>query len=205
MQAEIIINDKVFDYSEKYKAYVNKDDENLHMVFDGSNVVPLQFYELSQTDTVHKNGDVSRTTTLKNATIQTEYENSFVLLETKKLKLSIQLYDAAIAFVSFCLIVFGIGFAVLVFAYVGALVSNAALATAGALEALNEIMYYGMWALVIGFLFVVAKYAIKAKMSQRGEYDLTPEQPTSQTGANSLNISINQGYNSAQNIVQPPK
>jgi hypothetical protein len=203
MQAEIIINDKVFDYSEKYKAYVNLELETMPMVWDGSNVVPLQFYELSQTDTVHQNGDVSRTTTLKNATIQTEYENSFVLLETKKLKLSIQLYDAAIAFVSFCLIVLGIGFAVLVFAYVGALVSNAALATAGALEALNEILYYGMWALAIGFLFVVIKYAIKAKMSQRSEYDPTPEQPTP-AKENSLNIIVNQGgYNSAQNIVQP--
>jgi hypothetical protein len=205
MQAEIVINNKTFDYSEKIGAYINRENEALPMVFDGVNVVPLQYYELSQTDTVHQNGDVSRTTTLKNATIQTEYENSFVLLETKKLKLSIQLYDAAIAFISFCLIVFGIGFAVLVFAYVGALVSNAEMATAGALEALNEIMYYGMWALAIGFLFVVAKYAIKAKMSQRSECDLTPEQPTPQAGANSLNISINQGYNNAQNIVQPPK
>jgi hypothetical protein len=205
MQAEIIINDKVFDYSEKIGAYVNRENEALTMVFDGVNVVPLQYYELSQTDTVHQNGDVSRTTTLKSATIQTEYENSYVILETKKLKLSIQLYDAAIAFVSFCLIVFGIGFAVLVFAYVGALVSNAALATAGALEALNEILYYGMWVLAIGFVIVVAKYAIKAKMSQRSEYDLTPEQPTPTPSANSLNININQGYNSAQNIVQPPK
>ncbi len=203
---EITINNAPFDFSPTLGAYVHKPTPTLTLVWDGTEVVPLEAYKLRQTDTVHANGDVSRTREITQLPAAEQLANAQAQTAIAREKVKRQLWEAVTSFVAFVLIVFFVGFAYVAAMYAGALAASAHLAVAGATAALSEIMYFGMWGLALIAFLVGLRYLIAYLSTRSIETPTTANVEPPRTNGGGVNILINQGegYNSAQQILQKP-
>lgn len=203
---EIIINNTPFDFSPTYGAYIHKPTPTLTLVWDGTEVVPLEAYKLRQTDTVHANGDVSRTREITQLPAAEQLANAQAQTAIAREKVKRQLWESITALVAFSLIVFGLSFAYVAAIYAGALAANANVAVTGATTALSEIMYWAMWGLALIAFLVGLRYLIAYLSAKSIETTTTANVEPPRTNGGGVNILINQGegYNSAQQILQKP-
>lgn len=208
---EKTVGGRVFDYSPTHGTYVlNEGGLTLALAPDG-NVVPLEYYKLTQTDTVHQNGDVSRTreiTPIPATHLADALEQQKAKTAIAKEKIHEQLYNIATAGAAWVFLVGGVFLAYTATMYAIALGASASLAVGGAVVALNEILYFVTWAGFVVFCIVVIRYfLLRGTASEKAPTDqVNPSAPAQEVGKQQINININQGeggYNHAQNFVQP--
>lgn len=200
---ERVVQGRIFDYSPTHGTWLLKEGE-LTLALDGDQVVPLEYYQLKQTDTVHRNGDVSRTREITPIPATQQLEAQRLKTAIARERIHEQLYNVVTGAVAFFCLVGGIFFAYVAAMYAGALAATAHVAVGGAALALSEIMYVLTWGVFVIGVVVAAYYLLRrvGTSTTTAAPTVTPTAPVRDDNAVIINVNQGGGYNSAQNIVQ---